>query len=125
MKLKAGRSDAVVSVDAVTDDSDVLIVTEAGYGKRTKVERFSRQGRGGQGVRGIKLTAKRGGVAAAFMVNLDDEIIVISSQGQVIKTAVREISSQGRDATGVRVMNVGDGEIVGSVAKVLAAEDDT
>ena len=123
MKLKEGQGDAVVSVDAVTDDSDVLIVTESGYGKRTKVERFSRIGRGGQGVRAIKLTARRGGVAAAFMVGLDEEIILISSAGVVIKTAVREISSQGRDATGVRVMNLDDGQIVAAVAPVLATDD--
>jgi DNA gyrase subunit A len=122
MKLKAG--DEVVSVDAVTDDSDLLIVTENGSGKRTKVERFNRIGRGGQGVRAIKPTAKKGAVAAAFMVNIEDEIILISSNGTVIRTAVREISSQGRDASGVRVMSVGDGEIVAAVAKVLTAEDE-
>jgi DNA gyrase subunit A len=122
MKLK-NENDAVVSVDAVTDDSDLLIVTEQGAGKRTKVERFNRIGRGGQGVRGIKLTAKRGGVAAAFMVNIDDEVILISSNGTVMKTEVRSISSQGRDASGVRVMNVGDGEQVAAVAKVLSVED--
>ncbi|HVM52356.1 MAG TPA: DNA gyrase subunit A [Acidimicrobiales bacterium] len=121
MKLKTG--DEVVSVDSVSDDSDLLIVTENGAGKRTKVERFNRIGRGGQGVRGIKLTAKKGGVAAAFMVNLDDEIILISSTGTVMKTAVREISSQGRDASGVRVMNVGESETVAAVAKVLAVDD--
>jgi DNA gyrase subunit A len=122
MKLKTG--DEVVSVDAVTDDSDLLIVTENGSGKRTKVERFNRIGRGGQGVRGIKPTAKRGAVAAAFMVNIEDEIILISSNGTVIRTAVREISSQGRDASGVRVMSVGDGEIVAAVAKVLTVEEE-
>jgi DNA gyrase subunit A len=121
MKLKEG--DAVVSVDGVTDDSDLLIVTESGYGKRTKVERFSRIGRGGQGVRGIKLTAKRGGVAAAFMVNLDDEIIMISSGGVTNKIGVRGISSQGRDATGVRVMNLDDGQYVAAVAPVLSTDD--
>ena len=121
MKLKPG--DEVVSVDAVTDDSDLLIVTENGAGKRTKVERFNRIGRGGQGVRCIKATAKRGGVAAAFMVSLDDEIIMISSGGTVNRIAVREISSQGRDATGVRVMSLADGETVASVAPVLATED--
>jgi DNA gyrase subunit A len=121
MKLKEG--DAVVSVDGVTDDSDLLIVTESGYGKRTKVERFSRIGRGGQGVRGIKLTAKRGGVAAAFMVNLDDEIIMVSSGGVTNKIEVRGISSQGRDATGVRVMNLDDGQYVAAVAPVLSTDD--
>ena len=56
----------------------MLIVTDAGYGKRTQLEHFNRQGRGGQGVRGIKLTAKKGDVVAAFMVALDDEIFVIA-----------------------------------------------
>jgi DNA gyrase subunit A len=121
MKLKEG--DSVVSVDAVSDDSDLLLVTEAGYGKRTKVERFSRIGRGGQGVRAIKLTAKRGGVAAAFMVSLEDEIILISSGGVTIKMEVRGISSQGRDATGVRVMNLDDGQSVAAVAPVLSTDD--
>ena len=59
----------------------MLIVTDAGYGKRTQLEHFNRQGRGGQGVRGIKLTAKKGYVVAAFMVGLDDEIFVIDSGG--------------------------------------------
>jgi DNA gyrase subunit A len=100
------------------------VVTDAGYGKRTKLERFSRQGRGGMGVRGIKLTAARGSVVAAFMVNLDDDIIVISTGGVLIRTAVREIASQGRDATGVRVMNLDDGQTVAAVAAIGSDEDE-
>jgi DNA gyrase subunit A len=122
MKLRS-TDDAVVSVDVAKDDNDILLVTEAGFGKRTKLERFNRQGRGGQGVRGIKLTAKRGGVTAAFMVSLEDEVLLISSGGTVIRTPVREISSQGRDATGVRVMSLDDGETVASVAPVLATDE--
>ena len=57
----------------------MLIVTDAGYGKRTQLDQFNRQGRGGQGVRGIKLTARKGLVVAAFMVGIDDEIFVINS----------------------------------------------
>ena len=121
MKLRAG--DEVVSLDTCRDDVAMLIVTDAGYGKRTQLEHFNRQGRGGQGVRGIKLTAKKGFVVAAFMVGIDDEIFVINSVGTLIRMEVREISSQGRDATGVRVMSVGDGETVASVAPVLAADD--
>jgi DNA gyrase subunit A len=123
MKLKAGADDAVVSVDVARDDVDILIVTEAGFGKRTKLDKFNRQGRGGQGVRGMKLTARRGGVQAAFMVNLEDEIILVSSGGITIKTEVRSISSQGRDATGVRVMNLDDGQTVAAVAPVLSTDD--
>jgi len=123
IKLKQG--DAVVSLDVAGDDLDILIVTDAGYGKRTKLERFNRQARGGQGVRGIRLTAARGRVVAAFMANLDEEILFVSSGGVVIRTAVREIASQGRDATGVRVMSLDDGQTVAAVARVAAetAED--
>jgi DNA gyrase subunit A len=124
MKLKAGNDDAVVSVDVARDDADILIVTDAGFGKRTKLERFNQQGRGGQGVRGMKLTAKRGGVVAAFMAGLEDDIIVIASGGTVIRMPVRDISSQGRDATGVRVMNLDEGQTVAAVAPVLSTDDD-
>jgi DNA gyrase subunit A len=120
IRLRAG--DAVVSCDVAADDTDILLVTDAGYGKRTKLERFNRQARGGQGVRGIRLTGKRGSVVAAFMVALDEEILLVSSGGVVIRTAAREIASQGRDATGVRVMNLDDGQSVAAVARVTADE---
>ncbi|MEJ5255040.1 MAG: DNA gyrase subunit A [Acidimicrobiales bacterium] len=122
MRLK--EDDQVVSCDVARDDASILIVTNGGYGKRTQLDRFNRQGRGGQGVRCIKLTAKKGEVVSAFMVGLDDEIFVIASSGVVIRMPVREISSQGRDATGVRVMNLGPDEVVAAVAPVLQADDD-
>jgi DNA gyrase subunit A len=121
MKLRQG--DEVVSCDVARDDVALLIVTDLGYGKRTQLDRFNVQGRGGQGVRGIKLTARKGIVVAAFMVGLDDEIFVISSSGTVIRMAVRDVSSQGRDATGVRVMNLDAGQAVAAVAPVLAVDD--
>src|SRR3546814_20237693 len=79
MKLRAG--DEVVSLDTCRDDVAMLIVTDAGYGKRTQLEHFHVQGRGGQGVRGIKLTANKGFVVAAFMVGIDDEIFVDRKSG--------------------------------------------
>ncbi len=122
MKLKAG--DEVVSVDVARDDAAILMVTEAGYGKRTQLDKFNQQGRGGQGVIGIRLTGKKGHVVAAFMVGLDDDIVAVSSGGVTIRMAVREISSQGRDATGVRVMSLDDGQTVASVAPILASDSD-
>ena len=122
MKLRAG--DELVSVDVAKDDTAILIVTDAGYGKRTQVDKFNRQGRGGQGVIGIKLTGKKGFVVAAFMIGIDDEIVAVSSGGVTIRMAVREISSQGRDATGVRVMNLDDGQVVASVAPILSTDDE-
>jgi DNA gyrase subunit A len=115
--------DEVVSCDVARPDCDILIVTDAGYGKRTKVERFPRKGRGTLGVKGIKLSARRGYVVAAFMVSLDDEIFLMSSSGTTIRVPVREISSQGRDATGVKVMNLDAGQVVASVAPVLNGDE--
>jgi DNA gyrase subunit A len=120
MKMKAG--DELVSVDVARDETAILMITESGYGKRTQLERFNRQGRGGQGVIGIKLTGRKGKVVAAFMVGLDDDIVAVSSGGVMIRMNVRDISSQGRDATGVRVMSLDDGQTVASVALILAAE---
>jgi len=122
MKMKP--EDQVVSVDVARDDVAILMVTDNGYGKRTQLDKFNRQGRGGQGVRGIRITARKGVVVAAFMVGLEDEILGIASNGVVIRMPVRDISSQGRDATGVKVMNVGDDVTVASVALVLQAEEE-
>jgi DNA gyrase subunit A len=122
MKLRSG--DEVVSFDVVRPDADILIITDAGYGKRTKTDHFGRQGRGGQGVRAIRLTATRGGVISAFMASLEDEILLVSSGGVVIRTAVREIAAQGRDATGVRLMSLDEGHQVAAVAAVTGDEEE-
>jgi DNA gyrase subunit A len=122
MRLRAG--DEVVSCDVVRPDNDILVITDAGYGKRTKTDHFGRQGRGGQGVRAIKLTAVRGRVVGAFMAGLDDEILLVSSGGIVIRTAVREIAAQGRDATGVRLMSLEEGHSVAAVAAVTGEEEE-
>lgn len=121
--IKLKDDDRAISLDVVRGDADLFVVTDTGFGKRVKVERFNRQGRGGQGVRAIKLTAARGFVVAAFMVRLDDEVLLASSGGVMIRTAVREVSSQGRDATGVRVMNLDEGHQVATAALVESSED--
>ena len=122
MRLRAG--DEVVSCDVARDDTAILIVTDAGYGKRTQLDKFPRKGRGGLGMKGIKLTAKRGFVVAAFMVGLEDEIMVAASNGVTARMPVRDISSQGRDATGVRVMNLDSGSSLATAAPILQAEED-
>jgi DNA gyrase subunit A len=121
MRLRPG--DEVVSCDVTREGVDLLIVTDTGYGKRTKLDRFPRKGRGTMGVIGIRLARGRGSVVAALMVGLDDELLLISSAGVTIRTAVRDISSQGRDATGVRIMNLDEGQTVAAVAPVLSVDD--
>ena len=121
MNLRPG--DALVSCDVARDDRALLLMTDAGYGKRTQLTHFRPQTRGGVGLTAIRLTAKKGKVVAAFMVHLDDEVVAMSSGGVVIRTSVREISSQGRDATGVRVMNIDAGDHVAAVAPIEAVPD--
>ena len=121
MKVRSG--DEVVSVDVAKNDSSILMITESGYGKRTQLTNFARKGRGGMGMIGIKLTGKKGRVVAAFMAGIDDEIVVVSSGGTTIRTAAKEVSSQGRAATGVRIMSLDAGQTVASAALILATDD--
>jgi len=121
MRLREG--DEVVSCDVTREGADLLVVTDTGHGKRTKLDRFPRKGRGTMGVIGIRLARGRGKVVAALMVGLDDELLLISSAGVTIRTAIRDISSQGRDATGVRIMNLDEGQTVAAVAPVLNVDD--
>jgi DNA gyrase subunit A len=121
MKLRPG--DQVVSADLARDDAAILMVTEAGFGKRTQLDKFRRQSRGGIGVRGIQIREKKGYVVAAFMAGIDDEIVAVSSGGTTIRTDVRTISSQGRAASGVKVMTVEAGQQVTSVALIVASDD--
>ncbi|MGH8986645.1 MAG: DNA gyrase subunit A [Acidimicrobiia bacterium] len=123
MKLKSS-DDAVVACTVARNDAVMLFVSSSGHGKRTRLNLFKPQGRGGQGVRGMKITAARGGVIAAFTVGPDDEILVISSGGNIIRMEAKEISAQGRDATGVRVARLGEGQTVVAVAPVLEAVDE-
>ncbi|MGC1239256.1 MAG: DNA gyrase subunit A [Acidimicrobiales bacterium] len=122
--IRLRTDDKAISLDVVRDDADLFVVTDTGFGKRVKTDRFNRQGRGGQGVRAIKLTAARGFVVAAFMVRLDDDVLLASDGGVLIRTSVREVSSQGRDATGVRVMNLDEGHAVAAVALVPSESDE-
>ncbi len=120
--IRLRPADRAISLDVVRPGADLFLVTDSGFGKRVKTDRFTTQGRGGQGVRSIRLTAARGFVVGAQMAELDDEVMLASTGGVVIRTAVREVSSQGRDATGVRVMNLDDGDAV-ATATVVASGD--
>ncbi len=122
MRLRS-TNDGVVSCDLAPDDAVLLFVSSSGHGKRTQVSAFNRQGRGGQGVRGMRVTEARGQVVAAFTADAGSEILVFSSAGNIVRMGVDEISEQGRDATGVRVARLDEGDTVVAVAPVLEAEE--
>lgn len=124
MKLR-GKDVVVAAVAAESGDSrQLLIVTEGGYGKRTDLIHYPRKGRGTMGVRGIKLTEARGAaVVGARLLDVADQIILVSSGGVLIRTAVEQIAQQGRDASGVRVMSLGAEESVAALAPVTIEDD--
>jgi DNA gyrase subunit A len=123
--IRLDEDDEVVACDVIDDDNEeLLLVTEAGYGKRTKLAQFPRKGRGGKGVIGIKITRPRGPLVGACVVNSSDEVFLISDDGVVIRMGVDTISRQGRPATGVRVMSTTAGAKVSAVAPVVGESDE-
>src|SRR5690606_41290572 len=102
-----------------------LFRSSAGFGKRTPVDRFPTKGRCGLGVKGIRITEQRGTVAAAFMVDDGDEVFLVASGGVIIRIPVSSVSVQGRDATGVRVMNLDEGQYVAAAALVRERDEDS
>ena len=109
--IRLREGDVVVAVAAEEEGDEVLLLTSGGYGKRTRMSEFPGQNRGGLGVKAIKLTRVRGTVVGARAVTTGSEVFVTSSSGVVIRIAADTVARQGRNATGVRIMSVGDGEI--------------
>jgi DNA gyrase subunit A len=116
MKLRPG--DEVIAVEIPRDDLDLLVVTENGFGKRTRVEEYPTKGRGTMGVLTIRYTESRGRLAGAMIVRDGFEVMLISREGTIIRTAVDGISRMGRPTQGVRVMNLRGDDMVSSLARV-------
>ena len=115
----------VVAADMVRDEGDdLLIITEFGFGKRTKLQHFPRKGRGGKGVIAAKLTKPRGDIVGAIVVKAGDEVFVISDDGVATRQRVDGISRQGRPTTGVRVMQLGDSAKISALAPVAEEIED-
>ena len=121
--IRLRDDDVVVSAARAGEGGEVLLLTSGGYGKRTALGEFRRQKRGGMGVKAMKLTRTRGRLVAALSVDPDDEVFIISTDGIVIRQAVKNISRQKRESTGVKVINLEDGAELSAVAKVPADED--
>jgi DNA gyrase subunit A len=113
------KGNRVLALDVARPDCELLVVTQNGYGKRTKVSEYPVKGRGTKGVLTIKLTTKKGALAGALMVREHQDLLFISENGMVQRTSVRDISQMGRATQGVRVMNVGSDDCVSAVAPVV------
>ena len=116
--MRLDPDDVAVDFDVVDPNAEVLIVTDGGYGKRTLLSHFRPQQRGGKGLIATRLPGRRGFVAGAYVVRPGYEVFLIASDGQVIRMQAKDISRQGRDSTGVRIMRMDPGVTLVGLAPV-------
>ena len=123
MKLKDGET--VVGMIAVRrDDAQVLTISAGGYGKRTELEEYRQQSRGGLGILAQKTTAKTGALVALKSVVEEDELMIGTEHGLLIRMPVAGISTYGRNTQGVRVINIRDGDAIADVARLVTDGSD-
>jgi DNA gyrase subunit A len=122
--MDVGSDGRVIAMDIARDDMDLLVVTENGYGKRTQIAQYRKTKRGAKGVKTIGLTERKGALAGALVVREHQELVFISVGGMVQRTSAAGISQQGRSATGVRVMNLKEDDLVSAVALVVEGAPD-
>ncbi len=121
--IRLDKGDRVIGVSIARDERTVLSVTENGFGKRTQVGEYRLQHRGGQGIINIKTTARNGNVVAMMTVDDSDEIVVVSTDGIVIRTTVKDIRTIGRNTQGVKVMTPSEGAIISAVGRAVPEEE--
>ncbi|MBS1846411.1 MAG: DNA gyrase subunit A [Actinobacteria bacterium] len=121
----SGKDNRVLAMDIARNDTELFVVTENGYGKRTVVSDYPVKGRGTKGVLTIRMTEKKGGLAGALIVNAHQDLLFISQNGMVQRTSVDGISQLGRATQGVKVMNIKDDDSVSAVALVVESEDNS
>jgi DNA gyrase subunit A len=123
MKLQDGQR--VISLLTAADESQsVLTATENGYGKRTPVAEYTRHGRGTQGIIAIECSERNGKLVGAQLVASEDEMMLITTGGVLIRTRLSEVREQGRSTQGVRLINLDDGEKLAGVEKIVESEDE-
>jgi DNA gyrase subunit A len=120
--IRLRGTDRVVSLACVQDAPELLLIASSGFGKRSPLKQFRRTGRGGHGIIGMRCTSKTGPLVSIVPIRGDEEIMLISSEGVLIRVAVADISVQGRSSQGVTVMRLGDSGEVAAVA-VVRGED--
>ncbi|MBN9501050.1 MAG: DNA gyrase subunit A [Armatimonadetes bacterium 55-13] len=124
MFKESNREDRVVGADIVDETSSLLVVSENGYGKRTSMEEYRVQGRGGSGILTMNCTAKTGKIVGAEIVDDTDKLLVMTINGKGIRVRIKEIRTTGRVAQGVKLINLADNDQVRSIARLVQDTDD-
>ena len=115
--MRFNSGDQLLALGVIRPDTYLLVATTGGYGKRTPIEDYPVQGRGGKGVLTLQYDRRRGTLVGALIVGIDDELYAITSSGGVIRTSAREVRKAGRQTKGVRLMNLGEGSTLLAVAR--------
>ncbi|MFI5506102.1 intein-containing DNA gyrase subunit A [Mycobacterium sp. NPDC051804] len=123
--MRFNTDDELLSLNVVRDDTYLLVATAGGYAKRTAIEEYPVQGRGGKGVLTIQFDKRRGSLVGALIVDDDTELYAITSGGGVIRTAARQVRKAGRQTKGVRLMNLGEGTTLIAIARNAEEGDST
>jgi len=116
--IELDEGDEVIAADVVLEGVSILTVTERGFGKRTPLDEYRLQGRAGKGIIDIKTGGRNGNVVAMLQVRESDDILVVTTKGKMIRFHVSDVSSQGRNTWGVRIIDLEADDRVGSVARV-------
>lgn len=119
-----GEDNAVVSCEVVSAEDSILIVSEKGYGKRSKVEDFRQTRRGGVGVRSIITNARNGMVVGAIAVKDTDGVVMMSLSGQALRISMKDVRVMGRSTQGVRLVNLKDDDQVVAIQKISNLESE-
>lgn len=122
--ISLDKDDWVVSMDAVIDAAELMVISENGFGKRTSIEEYHGQSRGGKGLLTMKVTPKTGFLVAIKVVKPGDELMIITKEGIIIRIDVEDASVMGRNTQGVTLMRLYDNDQVVAVAKVVSREED-
>ena len=123
--IRIAEGESVIALIVVEQEGDILTATENGYGKRSTTEDYPTKGRGGKGVIDIKTTERNGDVVGAVQVQESDEVMLITNNGTLIRTAVDGISVLGRNTQGVRLIKVGGDEKLVQVVRVVNEDEGT
>jgi DNA gyrase subunit A len=118
------EGDRVVAMSIIEEGAKVLAITELGYGKRTEIDEYRIQSRAGKGILAMRLTDKTGFLAGQMLVTQDEDILVITDDGTIIRTPIDAIPTLGRATQGVRVMRVADGSRIVSFERAEAEDDE-
>lgn len=116
--IKLGSEDYVIGIEKYREGATVLLVTEKGYGKRTRLAEFKTQKRGGKGLKAIEITSKNGKLVAFKMVSEEEELVILTEEGHIMRLQVGEISLQKRYSRGIRLMRIPDNDRIAGIARI-------